>query len=117
VERLFGAVFALAPSIDGTGHFHNTYGCGMANVDAALRAGVTTIEASFGGLGGCPFTKVAAGNVATEDVVHLLQREGLRADIDMDALVTLARDVAAHLGRELPGCVYKTGPIAAPAIA
>lgn len=112
VERLFGAVLELAPDLEATCHFHNTYGAGMANVVAALRAGVTTIETSFGGLGGCPFTKVAAGNVATEDVVHLLQREGLRADIDLPRLVTLARGVEAFFERELPGCVLHTGPIA-----
>jgi hydroxymethylglutaryl-CoA lyase len=62
-------------------------------------------------LGGCPFTKVAAGNVATEDFVHALQRAGGRVDLDLDALVHLARDVAAFFGRELPGFVYKTGAI------
>ena len=112
VERLFSAVKALAPDVECTCHFHNTYGLGMANVYAAVRAGVTSIETSFAGLGGCPFTKVAAGNVATEDVVHALQREGLREDVDLGALVAIARDVAAHFGRDLPGFVHKTGPIA-----
>lgn len=112
VERLFGAVKAMAPDVECTCHFHNTYGLGMANVFAALRAGVTSIEAAFGGLGGCPFTKVAAGNVATEDVVHALQRQGAREDVDLGALVAIARDVAAHFGRELPGYVHRTGPVA-----
>ncbi len=112
VERLFGAVKAMAPDVECTCHFHNTYGLGMANVYAAVRAGVTSIETSFAGLGGCPFTKVAAGNVATEDVVHALQREGVREDVDLGALVAIARDVAAHFGRDLPGFVHKTGPIA-----
>ena len=112
VERLFSAVKALAPDVECTCHFHNTYGLGMANVYAAVRAGVTSIETSFAGLGGCPFTKVAAGNVATEDVVHALQREGLREDVDLGALVAIARDVAAHFGRDLPGFVHKPGPIA-----
>ena len=112
VEQLFGAVRALAPDVECTCHFHNTYGLGMANVYAALRAGATSIEASFAGLGGCPFTKVAAGNVATEDVVHALQRQGVREDVDLDALIGIARDVAAHFGRELPGYVHRTGPIA-----
>lgn len=111
VERLFGAVRALDPGIACTCHFHNTYGLGMANVFAALRSGVGTVETSFGGLGGCPFTKVAAGNVATEDFVHALQREGRRTDVNLDALIGVARDVAAHFGRELPGFVHKTGPI------
>jgi hydroxymethylglutaryl-CoA lyase len=111
VERLFGAVFALDPSVECTCHFHNTYGLGMANVYAAMDAGVTSFETSFAGLGGCPFTKVAAGNVATEDFVHALQRQGLRADVSLDRLIAIARDVAAHFGRDLPGFVYKTGPI------
>jgi hydroxymethylglutaryl-CoA lyase len=84
---------------------------GLANIFAAQRAGVTVFETSFGGLGGCPFTKVAAGNVATEDLVHGWQRAGLRADLDLDGLIALARDVAGYFGRELPGLVYKTGPI------
>jgi isopropylmalate/homocitrate/citramalate synthase len=113
VERLFGAVRALDPAITCTCHFHNTYGLGMANVFAALRAGVRAVETSFAGLGGCPFTKVAAGNVATEDVVHALQREGRRTDVNLESLIGVARDVAAHFGRELPGFVHKSGPIPA----
>jgi hydroxymethylglutaryl-CoA lyase len=113
VERLFDTVLRLAPDVECTAHFHDTYGLGMANVFAALRVGVTTFETSFGGLGGCPFTRLAAGNVATEDVVHALQREGLRADVDLARLVAVARAVAQHFGRELPGTVYKTGGLTA----
>jgi hydroxymethylglutaryl-CoA lyase len=101
------------PTARVTAHIHNTYGVGMANVYAAINAGVASIETSFGGLGGCPFTKVAAGNVATEDFVHALQRDGQRTEIKLDALIQVARDVAAFLARDLPGCVYKIGPIAA----
>lgn len=111
VERLFGAVRRLDPAIECTAHFHNTYGLGIANVFAALRAGATSIETSFAGLGGCPFTKVAAGNVATEDFVHALQRQGDRLDLDLEGLIAVARDVAAHFGREMPGYVHKTGAI------
>jgi hydroxymethylglutaryl-CoA lyase len=111
VEKLFGAVFALSPAIECTCHFHNTYGLGMANVFAARRAGVTSFETSFGGLGGCPFTKVAAGNVATEDFVHALHRQGLRPEVNLERLLEVARSVAEHFGRELPGCVYRTGSI------
>jgi hydroxymethylglutaryl-CoA lyase len=98
-----------------TAHIHNTYGVGMANIYAAIDAGASSVETSFGGLGGCPFTKVAAGNVATEDLVHALQRAGQRDDINLDELIRVARDVATFFGRELPGCVYKTGPIPVPA--
>lgn len=111
VERLFGAIFALDPTVECACHFHNTYGMGMANLFAAMRGGVTSFETSFGGLGGCPFTKVPAGNVATEDFVHALNLEGQRSDVDLDRLIELGREVAAHFGRDLPGFVYKTGPI------
>jgi len=106
-------ILEMEPSARITAHIHNTYGVGMANVYAALDAGATSIETSFGGLGGCPFTKVAAGNVATEDLVHSLQRSGQRAEIDLETLIGVARDVATFFGRDLPGCVYKIGPIAA----
>jgi len=111
VERLFGAVLALDPKIEATCHFHNTYGLGMANIMAGMRAGVTSFETSFAGLGGCPFTKSAAGNVATEDFVNALQLQGLRGDVDLDTLIGVAGDVAEHFKRDMPGCVYKTGTI------
>ena len=110
-ERLFAAVFDLDPDIECTCHFHNTYGLGMANIMAGLRAGVTSFETSFAGLGGCPFTKVAAGNVATEDFVNALQLQGLREDVDLGQLIGVASDVARFFEREMPGCVYKTGSI------
>ena len=111
VERLYGAVFGIDPTIEAACHFHNTYGLGMANLYAALRAGVTSFETSFAGLGGCPFTRVAAGNVATEDFVHALHLDGKRLDVNLDRLIELAREVAGHFGRDLPGFVYKTGPM------
>jgi len=111
VEKLFAAVRALDPAIECTCHFHNTFGLGMANIMAGLRAGVTSFETSFAGLGGCPFTKVAAGNVATEDFVHALQLQGQRQDVDLERLIGVAADVAEYFGREMPGCVYKTGSI------
>ena len=111
VTRLYSGLHALAPGIEMACHFHDTYGVGMANVFAALDAGVTSFESSFAGLGGCPFTKVAAGNVATEDLVHALRRTGLRTDVDLDALIGIARDVAAFFGREMPGHVHRTGPV------
>ncbi len=113
VSRLYGALLSLAPGIEAACHFHDTYGVGMANVFAALDAGVTSFESSFAGLGGCPFTKMAAGNVATEDLVHALQRMDLRRDVDLPALIQIARDVAAFFGRELPGRVYRSGPVPA----
>jgi len=110
VRRLFAAARSLGP-VAWTAHLHDTYGMGMASVYAAMEEGVGTFETSFAGLGGCPFTKVAAGNVATEDLVHGLQRTGRRQDIQLGRLVELARQVAAWFGRELPGRVYRTGPV------
>lgn len=113
VERLFNAVFGLDAEVECTCHFHNTYGLGMANIMAGIRAGVTSFETSFAGLGGCPFTKVAAGNVATEDFIHALQLQGLRQDVELDRLIGVASDVADFFGREMPGCVYQTGSVRA----
>lgn len=108
VRRLFALVFRLAPAARVTCHFHDNYGLGMANAYAAMDVGVSTFETSMAGLGGCPFTKVASGNVCTEDFVHALRLNGLRADLDLDRLVEVAKDVAAFVGRELPGHVYKS---------
>ena len=108
VERLFSTVIDLDPNVECTCHFHNTYGLGMANTMAAMRVGVSTVETSFAGLGGCPFTKVAAGNVATEDFVNALQLQGLRKDVNLDRLIGVAGDIAGFFEREMPGCVYKT---------
>ena len=110
VRRLFAALRKLGPA-QCTGHFHDPYGLGMANVYAAMAEGVGTFETSFAGLGGCPFTKVAAGNVATEDLVHALQRTGQRKDIDLAALVAIAKDVAACFGRDMTGRVHRAGVV------
>lgn len=111
VEDLYGSIAELQPGLELACHFHNTYGLGLANCLAAMRAGVTYLESSFGGLGGCPFTKVAAGNVSTEDLVHSLQRMGLRGDIDLGALLDVARQVGTFFDRELPGLVLRSGSI------
>jgi hydroxymethylglutaryl-CoA lyase len=111
VERLFGKIWKLDATLQCTCHFHDTYGLGMANIFAAMSVGVTCFETSFAGLGGCPFTKVAAGNVATEDLVHGLQRTGRRQDVDLGSLISIAKDVAAFFGRDMPGRVHRTGPL------
>jgi hydroxymethylglutaryl-CoA lyase len=116
VEDLFGLVRAADEGADWTCHFHNTYGLAVANCYAARRAGVRYFEASVAGLGGCPFTKVAGGNTCTEDLVHALQRSGVRTDVRLDALVGVAREVSAFFGRDMPGSVYKAGPIREPAL-
>jgi len=83
----------------------------IANCYAALQAGVQSVESSVAGLGGCPFTRIAGGNVCTEDLVHMLHRMDLRMDVKLDALLAVAQDVAAFFNRDMPGMVYKTGSI------
>jgi hydroxymethylglutaryl-CoA lyase len=111
VEMLCAEVRKLEERAELACHFHNTYGLGLANCYAALQSGVTTFESAMGGLGGCPFTKVAGGNVSTEDMVHMFHRLGLRRDIQLTPLLELAKDVGMYFEREMPGMVYKTGPI------
>ncbi|MBA2457152.1 MAG: hydroxymethylglutaryl-CoA lyase [Nocardioidaceae bacterium] len=86
-------------------HFHDTYGQALANVVAALRQGVTTFDASAGGLGGCPFAKSATGNLATEDLVWLLHGLGIDSGVDLEALVETSAWMAARLGRPSPSRV------------
>jgi hydroxymethylglutaryl-CoA lyase len=111
VEDLYGAIRELDPGLELACHFHNTYGLGLANCYAALKSGVSYFESAFGGLGGCPFTKVPAGNVSSEDLVHSLQRMGLRRDIHLDALLNVASQVSAFFDRELPGFILQSGSI------
>lgn len=111
VTRLFTAVRALDPTVECVCHLHDTYGLGLANSAAAIDAGVRQFETAFAGLGGCPFTAVTGGNVATEDFVHLLQRMDQRTDIRLDRLVDLAKDTARFFGRNLPGTIHRTGPV------
>jgi hydroxymethylglutaryl-CoA lyase/(R)-citramalyl-CoA lyase len=77
------------------------------NALAALDAGATILDASVGGLGGCPFAPRATGNVATEDLVYLLEREGVDTGVDLDALVAVSRWLEETLGRQLPGQLYR----------
>jgi hydroxymethylglutaryl-CoA lyase len=111
VEDLFGAISQIDSTVQLACHFHNTYGLGLANCYAALKSGVTSFESAFGGLGGCPFTKLPAGNVSTEDLVHSLQRMGYRRDIKLDLILAVARRVSVYFNRELPGFILKSGSI------
>jgi len=111
VEALCASVMGLDPGLELACHFHNTYGLGLANCHVAIQMGVRSLESAFGGLGGCPFTKQPSGNVCTEDLVHYLQRTGRRSDISVGSLITVAKAASAFLGRDLPGYVYKSGPL------
>ncbi len=117
VESMFGAIMEFGEGVECACHFHNTYGLGLANCYAAMKAGVKYFESSIAGLGGCPFTKIAGGNVCTEDLVHAWHHMGVRRDLSLEALIGIARDVAAYFNREMPGTIYRTGPIPALAAA
>jgi len=90
-------------------HLHNTRNTGYANAQAGLEAGVTRFDASVGGLGGCPFAPNATGNVATEDLLYLLDAEGVPTGVDLDALIRVAEWLSGALGHELPGLVHRAG--------
>jgi hydroxymethylglutaryl-CoA lyase len=102
---------ALGGEVELTAHFHNTRGQGLANVLAALDAGVESFEASFGELGGCPVPKGATGNIATEDLVSMLHEMGLSTGVSLERLVEAARAAQAVLGRPLGSHVLTAGPV------
>jgi (R)-citramalyl-CoA lyase len=91
------------------GHFHNTRNTGYANALAALEAGAVVLDASIGGLGGCPFAPNATGNIATEDLVYALERDGVETGVDLKALIAVASWVEDVLGRRLDGQLYRAG--------
>ncbi len=111
VEALFHAILRAAPDAICACHFHDTYGLAMANAWAAMNVGVRSFETAFAGLGGCPFTALAGGNLCTEDFVHLLQRIGQRRDVSLDTLIEVAKEAEQVFDRPLPGIVHRTGPI------
>ena len=88
-------------------HFHDTYGQALANTYSALQSGVTTFDASAGGLGGCPYAKSATGNLATEDLVWMLTGLGIEHGVDLDAVVATSVWMAGHLGRPSPSAVVR----------
>jgi hydroxymethylglutaryl-CoA lyase len=98
------------PGVEWTLHTHDTRAMAIPNILAALEHGVTNIDASIGGLGGCPFAPGASGNVCTEDLVHCLHAMGVATGIDLDRLVAVSRRVEQLVGRPLPGQIVKAGP-------
>jgi len=92
-------------------HFHDTRGTALANVLAGLQAGVTIFDASVGGLGGCPYAKGATGNVATEDLVHMLHEMGIETGIDLPKLIACAKLAQSFVGRPLDSHILKSGPV------
>lgn len=110
VSALVTKVAAIAGAHTALGaHFHDTRGTALANVMAAIEAGVRQFDSAVGGAGGCPFAPGSAGNLATEDLVYLLHKESLNESIDIDALVEVGRWLETQLDRELPGRVLRAG--------
>ena len=102
----------LALGVPVGAHLHNTRSTGFANALAAVETGATLLDASVGGIGGCPFAPRATGNIATEDLIYLLHGEGIETGVDLDALVRVAEWLEGVLGRPLEGQVYKAGAFA-----
>lgn len=107
VKEIVGAAVGLGPPVGV--HLHNTRNTGFANAYAALEAGATVLDASVGGIGGCPFAPRATGNVCTEDLVYMLHGEGVETGIDLGALIDVAGWLESVLERPLPGQVYRAG--------
>jgi isopropylmalate/homocitrate/citramalate synthase len=115
VRRLLPDALAASGGTPVGLHLHNTRNTGYANALAAVEAGVTLLDASIGGTGGCPFAPRATGNIATEDLVYMLQGMGIETGIELAALLGTTEWLAAQLGKDLPGLTYKAGDF--PAVA
>ncbi|MEL6960411.1 MAG: hydroxymethylglutaryl-CoA lyase [Pseudomonadota bacterium] len=111
VTQLVEALSTAVPDMEIVLHFHNTRGLALANVMAGLNAGITRFESALGGLGGCPFAPGASGNVATEDVVHMLAQEGVATGIDLDKLIVAGRTFGEILTTDLPAHLQKAQPV------
>jgi hydroxymethylglutaryl-CoA lyase len=110
VRALVGAFRSAHPETGLNLHFHNTRGTGLANVLAALELGVADFDASVGGLGGCPYAPGATGNIATEELVHMVEDMGVATGIDLDAMIAAAAEAEGIVGRTLPSQVLRAGP-------
>jgi hydroxymethylglutaryl-CoA lyase len=109
VGELIGRVQSAIRPIPIRAHFHDTRNTAIANVWAAIRAGATAIDASVGGIGGCPYAPRATGNVATEDVLYLLNHSGVATGVDIESVIQTAQWCGELLGRQLPGRVSRAG--------
>jgi len=110
VRALVGAFRSAHPEVALNLHFHNTRGTGLANVLAALELGVSDFDASVGGLGGCPYAPGATGNIATEELVHMVEDMGVSTGIDLEAMIAAAAEAEGIVGRTLPSQVLRAGP-------
>ena len=112
-ERV-GAVRRAFPDVPIRLHLHNTRNTGIANAWAGIEAGARSLDASLGGVGGCPFAPRATGNIATEDLVYMLERSGVRTGVDLDLAIAAAEWLEGKLGKPVPGMVMKAGGFPAP---
>ena len=109
VAEMFAEAARLAPEARLRGHFHNTRNTGIANAFAAVEAGAHALDASIGGVGGCPFAPAATGNVPSEDLIYMLHRLGIETGIDIEALIETAHWIETQLGRAVPAMVSRAG--------
>ncbi|MGH8994572.1 MAG: hydroxymethylglutaryl-CoA lyase [Acidimicrobiales bacterium] len=110
-SRFFAAAAQRLPRVEITAHFHNTRGQGLANAYAALEAGCTSFESSFGELGGCPVPAGSTGNIATEDLVSMFHEMGVDTGLDLDGIIEAAREAQSTLGRKLTSHSIVAGPV------
>lgn len=110
VTELLGRLSELAPGLPMRCHFHNTRNTGLANAMAAVDAGVTSLDASIGGIGGCPFAPAATGNIPTDDLLYMLERSGIETGVSLDAIIDASRWLQETLGRGVPAMLPKAGP-------
>jgi hydroxymethylglutaryl-CoA lyase len=109
VAELIGRVREAVPGIALRCHFHNTRNTGLANAYAAVQTGVHTLDASMGGIGGCPFAPAATGNIPTEDLVYMLERSGYDTGVSLDAAIETGKWLGEQLGHPVPGMLTKAG--------
>ena len=109
VTDLLGQLTDALPGMPLRCHFHNTRNTGLANAYAAVEAGATVLDASVGGIGGCPFAPAATGNIPTEDLLYMLDRMGVSTGVDLDATLATSRWLQDQLGRAVPGMLVKAG--------
>jgi hydroxymethylglutaryl-CoA lyase len=114
VIELIGRVREAVPGVALRCHFHNTRNTGLANAFAAVQSGVTTLDASLGGIGGCPFAPAATGNIPTEDLLYMLQRSGYETGVSLAVAISTARWLQEQLGRPVPGMLVKAGDFTSP---
>ena len=110
VRALVGAFRSKHPEVPLNLHFHNTRGTGLANVLTALELGVADFDASVGGLGGCPYAPGATGNIATEELIYMVEDMGVATGVDLEAMIDAAAEAERIIGRTLPSQVLRAGP-------